>query len=223
MEMGLKNRMGFLIKSQLNHLVTRSEDPEKVINQVVEEIDDGLDSARSRLSALKFRVEEDQRLLERIGEQISYWQEKAEGFIEDNMEENAKEAVRMRRILEDQERGIKIRHVEDEERLKEMGIALKELESRAQAVRAKRNILIKKMRLGKGETNEGREKRDITFGIEFKEPFSVFHKMEERIEGEEEFDYLFRDKQREMCEKEENLINEEIVRIKRKIKKEEGK
>ncbi|HEX9666198.1 MAG TPA: PspA/IM30 family protein [Thermodesulfobacteriota bacterium] len=221
--MGLKNRMGFLIKSQFNHLVTRSEDPEKVINQVVEEIDDGLDSARSRLSALKFRVEEDQRLLERIGEQISYWQGKAEGFIEDNMEENAKEAVRMRRILEDQERGIKIRHVEDEERLKEMGIALKELESRAQAVRAKRNILIKKMRLGKGETNEGREKRDITFGIEFKEPFSIFHKMEERIEGEEGFDYLFRDKQREMCEKEENLINEEIVRIKRKIKKEGGK
>ncbi len=65
--MGLKNRMGFLIKSQFNHLVTRSEDPEKVINQVVEEIDDGLDNARSRLSALKFRVEEDQRLLERIG------------------------------------------------------------------------------------------------------------------------------------------------------------
>jgi hypothetical protein len=47
--------------------------------------------------------------------------------------------------------------------------------------------------------------------------------MEERIEGEEGFDYLFRDKQREMCEKEENLINEEIVRIKRKIKKEGGK
>lgn len=218
--MGLKNRMGFLIKSQLNHIVTRSEDPEKIINQAVEEIDDGLESARSRLSALEFRVEEDQRLLERIGEQISYWQEKAEGFVEDGMEENAKEAVRMRRILEEQQRDIKIGHAGDEVRLKEMGIALKELESRAQAVRAKRNILIKKMSLGKGETHEGREKRDITFGIAVKEPFSVFHKMEERIEGEEGFDYLFRDKQREMWEKEENLINEEIVRIKRKIKKE---
>ncbi|MGB7293898.1 MAG: PspA/IM30 family protein [Thermodesulfobacteriota bacterium] len=218
--MGLKNRMGFLIKSQLNHLVTRSEDPEKVINQAVEEIDDGLDSARSRLSALKFRVEEDERLLERIGEQISYWQEKAEGFVEDAMEENAKEAVRMRRILEQQQRDINVRSVEHRERLKEMGIALKELESRAQVVRAKRNFLIKKMKLGKGETHEGREKGDITFGIEIKEPFSVFHKMEERIEGEEGFDYLFRDEQREMWEKEENLINEEIAKIKRKIKKE---
>ena len=221
--MALKNRMRFLIKSQLNHLVTRSEDPEKVINQAVEEIDDGLESAKARLSALKFRVEEDQRLLERIGEQISYWQEKAERFIEDDMEENAKEAVRMRRILEEQQRDIKIRHVEDEERLKEMGIALKELESRAQVVRAKRNVLIKKMSLGKGETHEGREKRDITFGIEVKEPFSVFHKMEERIEGEEGFDYLFRDKHREMWEKEEHLIDEEIARIKRKIKKEAEK
>ncbi len=144
----------------------------------------------------------------------------AEGFIEDDMEENAKEAVRMRRILDEQQRDIKGTLLEDEDRLKEMGIALKELESRAQAVRAKRNILIKKLRLGKGETHEGRGKRDITFGIEFKEPFRVFHKMEERIEGEEGFDYLFRDKRREMWEKEENLINEEIVRIKRKIKKE---
>ncbi len=218
--MGLKNRIGFLIKSQLNHLVAKSEDPEKVINQAVEDIYDGLDSARSRLSTLKFRVEEDKRLLERIGEQISYWQEMAEGFIEDDMEENAKEAVRMRRILDEQQRDIKGTLLEDEERLKEMGIALKEFESRAQVVRAKRNILIKKLSLAKVETHGGREKRDVTFGMEVKEPFSVFHKMEERIEGEEGFDYLFRDKRREMWEKEENLINEEIVRIKRKIKQE---
>jgi hypothetical protein len=90
-------------------------------------------------------------------------------------------------------------------------------------VRAKRNILIKKLSRAKGETHDGRDKKDISFGIEVKEPFSVFHKMEERIEGEEGFDYLFRDKRREMWEKEENLINEEIVRIKRKIKKGEEK
>ena len=218
--MGLKNRIGFLIKSHLNHLVAKSEDPEKVINQAVEEIYDGLDSARSRLSTLKFRVEEDKRLQERIGEQISYWQGKAEGFIEDGMEENAKEAVRMRRILDEQHRDIKGVLLENEVRLKEMGTALKEFESRAHVVRAKRNILVKKLSLARVETDEGRVKRDITFGIEVKEPFSVFHKMEERIEGEEGSDYLFHDRRREMWEKEENLINEEIVRIKRKIRKE---
>jgi phage shock protein A len=220
MEMGLINRIGFLIKSQLNYLVARSEDPEKVINQAVDEIYDGLDSARSRFSTLEFRVGEDQRLLERIGEQISDWQKKAESFIEDDMEENAKEAVRMRRILDEQQRNLKVTLLEDEERLKEMGIALKEIESRAQVVRAKRNILIKKLSLVKGETQEGRDKKDISLGIEVREPFSVFHKMEERIEGEEGSDYLFRDRRREMWEKEENLIDEEIMRIKRKLKKE---
>ena len=88
--MGFTNRIRMLLKSQFNYWVTQAEDPGKIINQALQEMEEGLDKGRGKLAALKFRVDERERFLQRIGKQISYWQERAEEFIKDDMEENAK-------------------------------------------------------------------------------------------------------------------------------------
>lgn len=216
--MGFKNRISILLKSQFNYWVTQAEEPEKIINHAVEEMEDGLDKARAKLSVLKFRVDARKRFLQRIGGQISYWQKRAEELLKEDMEENAKEAVRRKRILEEEERKLKIKHVEDEVKLKEMETALKELENRVQMAKAKRNILIKDIRLRKGlgeDTKEVEEHR----GIDFEEPFSLLRKMEERVEEETEFTYSRQVKEKEALEKEERLISEEVEMLKRNIEK----
>ena len=216
--MGFKNRISILLKSQFNYWVTQAEEPEKIINHAVEEMEDGLDKARAKLSVLKFRVDARKRFLQRIGGQISYWQKRAEELLKEDMEENAKEAVRRKRILEEEERKLKIKHVEDEVKLKEMETALKELENRVQMAKAKRNILIKDIRLRKGlgeDTKEVEEHR----GIDFEEPFSLLRKMEERVEEETEFAYSRQVKEKEALEKEERLISEEVEMLKRNIEK----
>jgi phage shock protein A len=216
--MGFKNRISILLKSQFNYWVTQAEEPGKIINHAVEEMEDGLDKARAKLSVLKFRVDAGKRFLQRIGGQISYWQKRAEELLKEDMEENAKEAVRRKRILEEEERKLKIKHVEDEVKLKEMETALKELENRVQMAKAKRNILIKDIRLRKGlgeDTKEVEEHR----GIDFEEPFSLLRKMEERVEEETEFTYSRQVKEKEALEKEERLISEEVEMLKRNIEK----
>jgi len=110
MKMGFKKRLNVLLKSQFNHWVTRAEDPEKIVNQVVQEMEDGLDRAREKLLALKSRLVGEDRLLENLREQMSYWQKRAEQFLKDDMEENAKDVLRKRRILEEEERKLKIKH-----------------------------------------------------------------------------------------------------------------
>ena len=215
--MGLRNRINILLKSQFNYWVTLAEDPEKIINQALEEMDEGLDRAKTKLMALKFRVEEEERLLHRIRQQISFWQERVKQLIEGDMEENAKDAVRKRRILEDEERRLKIKQSNDEKRLKEMELTLNELENRVQLAKSKKNILIKDIRLRKGiskETNKLGECR----GIDFEEPFTLFRKMEEKIEEETELSFLSHEREKEARDKEESLIKEEIEFIKRKIK-----
>lgn len=215
--MGFKNRISILLKSQFNYWVTQAEEPEKIINHAVEEMEDGLDKARAELSVLKFRVDAGKRFLQRIGVQISYWQKRAEELLKEDMEENAKEAVRRKRILEGEERKLKIKHAEDEVKLKEMETALRELENRVQMAKAKRNILIKDIRLRKGIW-EGTKEVEEHRGIDFEEPFSLLRKMEERVEEEAGFIYLKQDKEKEALEKEERLINEEIQKIKKAIK-----
>ena len=214
--MGFKNRISILLKSQFNYWVTQAEEPEKIINHAVEEMEDGLDKARAKLATLKFRVDGEKRFLQRIGEQISYWQGRTEELLKEDMEENAKEAVRRKRILEEEERKLKIKHVEDEVKLKEMETALKELENRVQMAKAKRNILIKDIRLRNG-IGEGTKEEHR--GIDFEEPFSLLRKMEERVEEETEFAYSRQVKEKEALEKEERLISEEVEMLKRNIEK----
>ena len=215
--MGFKSRINVLLKSQFNYWVTQAEDREKIINHSVEEMEEGLNKARAKLATLKFRVDGEKRFLQRICGQISYWQKRAEELLKEDMEENAKEAVRRKRILEEDERKLKIKHAEDEVKLKEMQTALKELENRVQMAKAKRNILIKDIRLRKG-IGEGTKEVEEHRGIDFEEPFSLLRKMEERVEEETEFAYSRQVKETEALEKEERLINEEIQKIKKAIK-----
>ena len=216
--MGFGKRIRVLLKSQLNYWVTRAEDPEKIINQAVEEMEEALERARTRHAALKFRTNGRARLLERIQDQISYWQKSAEEFIKKDMEENTRDCLRKRRALEEEGRKLNISQVRDEEKLKEMGDALKVLEDRVQMVKAKRNVLIKDIRLRRGMPEKTRVVEAVD-EVGFEEPFSLMRKMEERIEEEGELTFIREDKEEEAREREEKLINEEIEALKRKIKK----
>lgn len=216
--MGFKKRIGILLKSQFNHWVTQAEDPEKIINQAVEEMEEGLSKARARHVALKFRFNERGRLLQRINDQVSYWQKSAEEFLKSDMDENAKDSLRKRRALQEEERKQKVSLAKDEEKLKEMEDALKELGNRVQMVKAKRNLLVKDIRLRRGVTEKIKVvEADNEIGCE--EPFFIMRKMEERIEEESEFACLKQEKEKEAWEREEKLINEEVEMLKRSIKK----
>jgi phage shock protein A len=216
--MGFGKRIGVLLKSQLNYLVTRAEDPEKIINQAVEEMEEALESARTRHAALKFRSNGRARLLKRIRDQVSYWQKSAEEFIKKDMEENVRDSLRKRRAFEEEERKLNISQARDEEKLKEMGDALKVLEDRVQMVKAKRNMLIKDIRLRRG-MSEKTKVLEAVDEVGFEEPFSIMRKMEERIEEEGEHTFVREEKEEEAREREEKLINEEIEALKRNIKK----
>lgn len=215
--MGLRNRINILLKSQFNYWVTLAEDPEKIINAALEEMGEGLDKAKTKIGTLKFKAEEEGRLLLRIREQISFWQKRAEELVRDDMEENAKDAVRKRRILEGEERNLKIKLLEDEKTLKEMELTLNELENRVRAAKSKKNILIKDIRLRKGISEETNKIDDCRV-FDFEEPFNSFRKMEEKIEEKRELVFLSHEKDREAKDQEERLVKEEIEFIKRKIK-----
>lgn len=220
--MGFKKRLNVLLKSEFNHWVMRAEDPEKIVNQVVQEMEEGLDRARKKLLALRSRLAGEQRLVENLRQQISCWQEKAEEFLNDDMEVNAREALRKRRILEEEERRLRIRQGEDKDKLREMEASFKELESRVQTAKARRGVLVNNIRLRKGLAG-GLNVREEIVGVDLEEPFSLLRKMEVRVEEEAESTYLGQEKEKEAWEKEEKLINEEIEVLKRNIKKGGGK
>ena len=217
--MALKKRLFVLIKSQFNSWITQVEDPEKIMDQAVQDMEEGLDNAKGKLGMLRSRLEEELRFLERVDKQIVYWQERAEELLRGDMKENAKDAIRRRRVLDQEKRRLKNKSAEDELDLREMEVAVKELEVRVHSARSKRNILIKNLRLRRGITAGAGEDVEESRAIEIKEPFALFRKMEERVEGGLEFIHSRLDRKKEDWEREEKLINEEIEALKRSIKK----
>ena len=220
--MGFKKRVGVIVKSQFNDWVSRAEDPEKILNQAVEEMEEGLEKARVKIGALRFRIDKQAKLSKRTREQIGYWQERAEDYVGKGMDENAREAVRKRRILEEKERRLGINLTKDRSKLRDYEERYAGLENRVQAAKTKRTLLLREISLAKGAP-AGKE--DITGCPESltDEPFSVFRKIEERVEEESVPFSMAREKEKEAREREEKLIAEEVEMLKKNINKGGGK
>jgi len=219
--MGFRKRIGAIVRSQLGDWVTRAEDPEKIMAQAVEDMEEGLEKARARMALLKFGIAEREKLAGSIGEQIGFWQGRSEEYIRKSMEENAREAIRRRRALDEKKRRLDIEQSREEEALKEFEKKYSELESRVQAARSKKTLLLKDISMRRGDFSS--EESGAFAGLRSDETFTIFRKMEERVEGERVQFTSTREKEREAWEREEKLIDEEIALLKKEIGKGGGK
>ncbi len=219
--MGLKKRVGLIVRSQLNDWVSRAEDPEKILNQAVEEMEEGLERARVRIGALRFRIDEQEKLLKRTGEQAEYWRERAEDYVKRNMDENAVEAVRKKRTLEEKGRKLALTQSGDRAKLGEYEARYADLERRVETAKTKRALLLKEIGVMKG-LPAGKE--DVTgCAARSEEPFDTLRKVEERIAEESELFAADIEKEREEREREARLVQEEVDSMKKNLNKGGGK
>ena len=220
--MGLKKRVGLIMRSQLSDWVSRAEDPEKILNQAVEEMEEGLERARVKIGALRFRIDEQEKLSKRTGEQAEYWRERAIDYAGRNMDENAVEAVRKKRTLEEKGRKLALMQSGDRAKLAEFEARYAELERRVENAKTKRALLLKEIGVMKGAPAA---KEDITgcAGAFAEGPFDIFRKVEERVAEETMLFAADGEKEREEREREARLIREEVENMKKNLGKGGGK
>jgi phage shock protein A len=216
--MGIRTRLSTIFKSNVNHLVTCAEDPEKIINQSLEEMEDSFDAAKKRVMTLKNEIEDNQRYKKNILEQIEYWAKKTEEFVNGDMDENAKQAIRKRRILEEIDRKLEYRISELQTRFKDVEKKLKEAEGRLLIAKNKRKILLSSYGAAKNKDTEITSNTGFTEKKTAGDPYETFMKMEERISDEQQLLDIKSSREDELLEKEESLINEELENIKKQLK-----
>src|SRR5918911_5731743 len=104
---GLLDRVSTLVRSNLNDLIDRAEDPEKVIKQVLIDMNNQLIQVKTQVAAaiadekrLQARYEEAQRTADE-------WQRKAELAIDRGEDDLAKEALQRRNTYAQAAAGLK--------------------------------------------------------------------------------------------------------------------
>jgi phage shock protein A len=178
---GVLDRVSTLIRANINDLISRAEDPEKVVNQLLEDMRNQLIQVKTQVAAsiaderlLQKRYEENQK-------QADEWQRKAELAIERGQDDLAREALSRKLTSQQVADGFKQQWTDQSAQVEQLKEALAQLEAKIAEAQTKKDLLIARSRRAKAETNI----RKTLAGVDSSGALSEFERMEDKIEQEE--------------------------------------
>jgi phage shock protein A len=179
--MGLLDRVSTLMRANLNDLLDRAEDPEKVIQQLLRDMNNQLMQVKTQVAA---SIADEKRLHQRFQEnqaKADDWERKAEIALDRGEEELAKEALSRRNSFRESAQGFEEQWKEQSAQVATLKTALRDLERKIGDAEARKDLLIARSRRAKAETNI----RETMAGIGRNSATSEFARMEDRVSEQE--------------------------------------
>ena len=179
--MGIFDRLARLIRSNINDLLSRAEDPEKMLNQLIVDMRGQLAQAKQQVAAA---IADEKRLGAQVDEEknaAGEWEHRAVLAVQGGRDDLAKQALlrhneHAQGALQLHETWIK--HREDTEKLKG---SLRQLNDRIEEAKRRKNILIARQKRAEAH----RQIQQTMTSIDDKGAFEAFERMAEQIEHEE--------------------------------------
>ncbi|WP_105316744.1 PspA/IM30 family protein [Thermus tenuipuniceus] len=217
--MTLLDRLSRLIRANLSDLLRRAEDPEKIINQALEDMKEALKEAREQVAAAMAEGKRLEREVESHLKEATLWEEKAKEALKAGREDLAKEALRRRKRALDLAEGFKQQAEEQKALVNRLMTQLKALEAKIDEAEARKKLLLaRKKGVEAAEAVRRMEsKLDAHPALEaFEEMEARILSMEDRHEALKELDGQDLDKELAALSAEKDL-EEELSRLKKEL------
>ena len=179
--MGIFDKLSTLIRSNLNDLIARAENPEKMLNQIILDMRDQLARAKQEVAVAiaderKLKAEAEQE-----GKQAKDWERRAMLAVQENRDDLARQAlqrqqeyaVRAQQYFETWQR-----QARETERLKE---SLRQLSAKIEEARRKKNLLIAKQKRAEAQ----KRIHETMTGLSDRSAFETFDRIAQRVEQTE--------------------------------------
>jgi phage shock protein A len=177
--MGIFERFSTLIKSNINDLISRAENPEKMLNQLILDMKSQLARAKQEAAAAIADEKKLQADAESLRKQAEDWERRAMLAVQEGRDDLAKQAlVRYNESLQgaQQLHETWLKHKADTENLK---VQLRQLNDKIEEAKRKKNILIARAKRAEAQQRI----QETMAGMSDKSAFESFERMAEKIEA----------------------------------------
>ena len=147
--MGILDRMSRLVRANVNDLIDRAEDPEKMIDQILRDMESNIVTARSQVAAMIAQEKELDADLRETRQLATEWEEKARRAVTAGKDDLAREALRRKRDNDENANVYQHQLEVQGETVEKLKHQLQLLESKYQQTMGQRDSLIARQRRAK--------------------------------------------------------------------------
>ena len=214
--MGIFTRFRDIISSNINAMLDKAEDPEKLIRLMIREMEDTLVEIKTACAGVMAGGKKIKRQLEGLGARAQYWEEKAELAVNKGRDDLAREALvekrKFNRRIETLEKDL----AEHDLLIEQYQDDIRQLEEKLKSARDKQRMLVQRHIHAQKKMQAQEEMRRI----DSSETVMKFDELENRIERmEAEADMVNYGKKTSLEEELERLsVDEEIENELRALK-----
>lgn len=179
--MSIWSRLSTMVRSNLNDLIARAENPEKMLNQIIDDMRSQLAQAKQEVAVAIADERKLRRQVQDERDQGGDWERRAKLALREGRDDLARQA-----LLRSQEHGGQATTLEEQwrahaaetEKLKD---TLRQLSSKIEEAKRKRNLLIARQKRAAAQ----RRIHETMASLSDRSSFEAFDRMAERIEDAE--------------------------------------
>ncbi|MGE0352747.1 MAG: PspA/IM30 family protein [Gemmatimonadales bacterium] len=179
--MGIFDRLSTMLRSNINDLISRAENPEKMLNQLILDMKGQLAKAKQQVASAIADEKKLQADAESMKKQAEDWERRAMLAVQEGRDDLAKQALmRYNEALQgaQQLHETWVKHKAESESLKN---SLRQLNDKIEEAKRKKNILIARARRAEAQQRI----QETMAGMSDKSAFESFERMAEKIEATE--------------------------------------
>lgn len=175
--MGLFDRIGRVVRANLNDLVSKAEDPEKILEQAIIEMQEDLIQLRQAVAQTIAQQKRNQQQYNQAQSQANQWQSRAQLALQKGDDTLAREALQRRKGYIETANTLESGLKQQTEQVDALKRNLVSLESKIAEAKTKKNML--KARAQAAKANE--QLNNVLGGINTNSSTSAFDRMEEKV------------------------------------------
>ena len=176
--MGIFTRFRDIVSSNINAMLDKAEDPEKLIKLMIREMEDTLVEIKASCAGVMANSKKVQRQLEEVQSRENYWRERAEQAVNKARDDLAREALVEKRSYNDRGEVLKRELDECESLVHQYQDDIRQLEDKLGTAREKQRILVQRHIHANGKKRAQQRIRRMDSA----EAIIKFEELENRIE-----------------------------------------